>query len=88
MTATIDRPKDRCSRSCGYTLWHHDGHPDVNDVRRCEHGAVWRATGRQETGIYFNVLDVWTRVSRFWEPFTYRRAVRSLSAPELEGEDQ
>lgn len=81
MTATIDRPKDKCLRSCGYTLWQHAGHPEVNDVRRCEHGTIWRATGEQETGRYFNVLDVWTRVSRFWEPLTYQRAALALAAP-------
>lgn len=54
------------------------------DVRRCEHGKVWRYR-RTETGGSW--IDVWERVSRFWEPFVYRRAIRALDAPEEPDED-
>lgn len=43
------------------------------DVRRCEHGKVWafvRCEGYR--------IDVWRRLSRFWEPLAYRRAAAAL----------
>lgn len=44
------------------------------DVRRCEHGHIWTFVGREGYRI-----DTWRRVSRFWEPITYRRAITALA---------
>jgi len=79
LTANIVTKRQACARHCAYTYWRNHGPVDTGDVRRCEHGKVWVATGRQRESIYFHVLDEWERLG-WWTPIAYRRAVRALEA--------
>ncbi len=58
---------------------------DPGDVRRCEHGRVWVATGRVAKSYFFTEHDVWERLTTWGSPLRYRRAVRALATPEEAG---
>lgn len=78
MSANILTERQRCTRECRWTWWRIDGHPDVGDVRRCEHGRIWRATGRRALALAgATFYDRWEPVPRFTT--THRRAVRALA---------
>lgn len=68
---------DYCNVDCRYTHWQGFGHVVYGDIRRCEHGKIWQATGRTRENVYFSQLDVWERLG-WWTPFAYRRALRAL----------
>lgn len=63
--SNILTPKQDCRVNC-YPTWM----GRVGDVHRCKHGAYFMA-----------ITDWadWIRLSRFWEPIRYRRAVRALA---------
>lgn len=84
MKANI-RPRG-CRAECR-TTWRYDYGPDQSlegtfayrdDVRRCEHGRIWRATGRIVTSRYYTEHDVWEPISFLWSPIQYRRARLAL----------
>lgn len=84
MSANILR--GRCANDCRVT-WHSDHGPDretpgtsgsPGDVRRCEHGRIW-IYEQTFTNRFYCAMDRWHRVSRFFEPITFRRAVRALA---------
>lgn len=58
-------PKQDCRSNCRPTWYGRLG-----DVHRCKHGAYFMADSH---------LGHWIRLSRFWEPILYRRAVKALS---------
>lgn len=77
-----------CDRECRSTFRYEyggamEGGPfpgtmaDPDDVRRCEHGRIWIFT-ETVTGYFYNRLDLWRPISRWWEPIAYRRAARAL----------
>lgn len=66
-----------CGVDCRHTYWRGYGPVRWGDVRRCEHGKVWQATGRSRENVWFHHLDVWERLG-WWRPIAYRRARRLL----------
>lgn len=63
-----------CRVGCRTTIeW-----PERYDVRRCEHGRLWVATGTWLDGHFVRRLWLWERLSRFGSPILYRRALRAL----------
>lgn len=78
MSANILTERQRCARECQWTWWRTDGHFDVGDVRRCEHGRIWRATGGRVLALAgATSYDQWERVPRF--TIAHRRAIRALA---------
>lgn len=76
-----------CRVNCR-TTWRHEygpgrslpgTHATRGDVRRCEHGNLWVATGRTLESCYFTDHDEWERLTRWGSPIRYRRAVRALA---------
>lgn len=82
MAPNITTTRERCGRGCRYTYWRNYGHVSIGDVRRCEHGKVWRATGYKRESRFFLSLDEWESLSRWRNPVLYRRAVRALESPQ------
>lgn len=56
------------------------GYASEGDVRRCPHGKIWVATGRERTGRYYNTLDCWRELHPFWNRRHYTEAVQALEA--------
>lgn len=67
--------------NCAHECWRAGA--DRGDVRRCEHGKIW-TFDRLVEGRFFNTLIRWRRIHPFWEPITYRRAIRALAASEAD----
>jgi len=50
----------------------------AGDVRVCEHGATWVATGTISTSTFYTQHDVWLRVSRWSNRAYWKRARRAV----------
>jgi len=75
-----------CRTGCKHT-WRYNHGPDrsipgtfadKDDVRRCEHGAVWIATGAIRTNAFYCDFDEWRRLAVWSSPIRYRLALSAL----------
>lgn len=78
MNANILSVRQQCDRGCSTTYWRLYGTVDRGDVRRCQHGRLWYATGGGRQGMFYSVLDAWEPLSWYWTPILWMRARRVL----------
>ena len=84
--ANILTSRQQCRRECSRTFHFEHGGAlpggpfpgtagDPGDIRRCEHGRMWRFVGTERGG---NWIDLWEPLSPVWNPIAWRRARRAL----------
>ncbi len=89
MSANVNAltPRQVCDRDCAPGGNHKMSYDSRGDVFQCEHGVIRqcdRDTGWARWHGTFGRHRYWYRLSPFWTPRKYRRALTALADPEVE----
>ena len=82
--------RSACTEECRNVQSEHPGTDRVGDIRRCEHGRIYRCSRvwrMNSLGAAYPAFDhaEWARIYPLLRPFLYRRAIRALSEPPIPG---